>query len=189
MEKTIRKDQIIYASTNCPIVEGLQPGDEGIKLKAKAIEIRGIFPKIILWERPDGLYETVYGDDVLVAYFDVLGYKELDTQFVNPFEYRDLINLRYAKGMLWWENPNFGALEKGRWLYETLKMEMDAAGLDIEEDWVDKDIRKEYIDKWRVTLYGMASTRKLNNLIRRWLEIPKDDRPLIIDSAEDLRKQ
>lgn len=187
MGKTIRKEQIVYASTNCPVVEGLQPGDKGIKLKAKAIEIRGIFPRITLWERPDGLYETVYGDDVLVAYFDVLGHKEIDKQFVNPFDYRDPVHLRYAKGMLWRENPNFGTLEKGRWIYNTLKMEMDVAGLDIEEDWNDWKIRKEYVENAAVNF--MISTRSLNLLVNRWLKIPKEDRPLIMDSAEDLRKQ
>ena len=192
MSTQIKEAQIIYASTNCPVVEGLQPRDKKIKLIAKSLETLeppGFLIKIVLWKRPDGLYETVYGDDVLVAYFDVLGHEEIDAQYVSSYNYRGAANLRYGKAILWWDNPKFGTLEKGRWVYYTLKMEMDAAGLDIEKDWNDKDIRKEYVNKWTTALNGMASPRSINKCIEYWLKVPKEDRVLIMDSAADLRKQ
>jgi len=154
---------------------------------AKSIEAYGLKYGIIAYKAPwlkEGMYGVEDGDRRCIAVFDILGKDQILVSSVNNYETK--LELRYAKLVSNWDREQFSGLERGRYCYSILSLEMESDNLKIDENWGNRTIRNEYLNRLSTKLAKPIST--LSRSINAWLDIPKEDREFIANNPDEIKQ-
>jgi len=183
----INKDMIDYPDFEDNPRESIKLVAENPKIieLSKSIQNNGLKYPVRLYKSPwkGEKYGVEDGDRRLIACFDILGWDEIEA-IVS--EYESKLELRYAKLASNWDREDFSSIEKGKYCFKIIEEEMALNGLDIDENWGNREIRNEYLHKISGILAKPTSTISRNvNLYR---QIPKEDRMFIATNPDELRK-
>jgi hypothetical protein len=153
---------------------------------SKSIEKNGLKYGVILYTAPwlkEGMYGVEDGDRRCIACFDILGWDKIPV--ISVSEYKTRLELRYAKLVSNWDREQFSGLERGRYCFSIMKEEMASDGLDIDENWGNRTIRSEYLNRLSSKL--AKSTSIISRSVNAWRTIPIEDRGFIANSPEEIK--